>query len=381
MKKQVLILAALLPCLAKAQSNTFTLTGKIGQLSAPARVYIDYMDFKDNTGYPEDSADVVNGTFTFKGTMNGLGTARMALAHHGEGKQYAVYAGDVIYFFFGKENVVITSKDSLSNAVFTGSKVYNEYLAFNKEIGGTIMQLTKNANYNYNAATAEQKNDSLYMDGLNKQYRQIIDQRAQKQLLYAKNHPASNFALVGLSEALTFEKRPEALGPVFAGLSPELRASKKGKDVDMRIKSITLTTKGATAPLFKMNDVDGKPVSLESLKGKLVLLEFWASWCSPCRAENPNLKKQYELYKSKGFEILAVSLDSDKAKWKQAIAQDGVPWIHVSDLKGWGNAAGALYGVTAVPAGFLIDQDGKIVGNDLRGEKLNAKLAELLGQK
>jgi peroxiredoxin len=380
MKKQTLILAILLPFLAKAQSNNFTLTGKIGQLNAPAKVYIDYMDFKDNGGNHEDSATVVNGTFTFSGNINGVGTARMALAHNGEGKQYAVYVGDVIYFYFGKEKVLISSKDSLSNAAFTGSKVYNEFVAYNKEIGGTIMELTKNANIAYNAATPEQQKDSLFMDGLNKQFHNKVAERAKNQLLFAKKHPASDFALVGLSEGLTFEKRLEELQPIFAGLSENLRNSKKGKDVDMRIKSITLTTKGAKAPLFKMNDVDGKPVSLESLKGKLVLLEFWASWCSPCRAENPNLKKQYELYKSKGFEILAVSLDKDKAKWKEAIAQDGLPWLHVSDLKGWGNEAGALYGITAVPAGFLIDTDGKIIGNDLRGEKLNKKLAELLGQ-
>ena len=377
MKLQILLLATLIPVLTKAQSNNFTLTGKIGHLSAPAMVYIDYMDFKDNSIGHEDSAAVINGSFTFKGTISDLGTARMALAPKGDGKQRAVYTGDVIYFFFGKENILISSKDSLSNAVFTGSKVYNEFVTYNKAIGGTIMAITKAANEAFAAATPEQQKDSIYMKSLNDKFREKIAQRAADQLKFAKDHPSSSFALVGLSEALTFEKKAAVLKPVYAGLSEELRSSKKGKEVDQRIKSLTLTVPGAVAPDFKMNDVNGHPVSLADLRGKLVLLEFWASWCSPCRAENPNLKKQYELYKSKGFEILAVSLDSDKDKWKDAIAKDGVPWLHVSDLKGWGNAVGALYGITAVPAGFLISPEGTIIANDLRGESLNKKLAEL----
>jgi thiol-disulfide isomerase/thioredoxin len=123
--------------------------------------------------------------------------------------------------------------------------------------------------------------------------------------------------------------------------------------------------------------VSGKPVSLAGLKGKYVLVEFWASWCAPCRAGNPNLVKQYQLYKDKGFEIISVSLDNVKDKWVDAIAKDGLPWLQVSDLKGWNNAVGRVYGVRAVPQSFLLDKDGKIIGNTLRDESLNAKLAEL----
>lgn len=379
MKKQILLFAALLPMLAKAQSNTFTITGKIGHLNAPARVYFDYTDFLNAGGGREDSADVIDGTFKFTGELSGVATCRMALAHNGDGKMKAVYTGDVIYFQFGKnEHVVISSKDSLSNAVFTGSKVHEEEDAYNKAIGGTIMSITKMANFDFAAGTEAQRADSNFLKAVDQRYRKRVFDRAENQLKFAKEHPNSVFALVGLSEALTFKKDMTEIAPIFNSLNEKYRNSKKGKEVDVRIKSVQLTTKGAEAPVFTMKDVKGNNVSLKDLRGKTVLLEFWASWCSPCRAENPNLKEQYKLYKDKGFEILAVSLDSDKKKWEEAIAKDGVPWIHVSDLKGWSNEAGILYGVTGVPAGFLISPEGKIIGNDLRGESLNKKLAELL---
>ncbi|TWV95143.1 TlpA disulfide reductase family protein [Chitinophaga pinensis] len=381
MKKTFLLFAALIPMLAKSQSkNTFTITGKIGNLNAPARVYLDWTDVLNGSGGKEDSADVVNGTFKFTGEMNGIATCRMALAHNGDGKMKAVYTGDVIYFNFGTENFTITSKDSLANAVFKGSKVHDQEDAYNKKIGGQIMAITKNANYDFNAGTPEQRADSNFLKEIDMRFRKRVSDRNAAQLQYAKDNPNSVFGLIALSEYMNMSKNMEVVTPVYNGLSAKLRTSKKGQELDKRIKAVKLTTPGAEAPDFTMKDINGKPVSLKDLRGKTVLLEFWASWCSPCRAENPNLREQYKMYKDKGFEILGVSLDSDKKKWEEAIAKDGIPWIHVSDLKGWGNEVGILYGVTGVPAGFLISPEGKIIGNDLRGESLNKKLAELLNK-
>jgi thiol-disulfide isomerase/thioredoxin len=136
---------------------------------------------------------------------------------------------------------------------------------------------------------------------------------------------------------------------------------------------------GNAAPDIVMRSPSGELLKLSDLRGKVVLIDFWASWCGPCRRENPTVVRAYEKYKAKGFEVFSVSLDSDKARWTNAIAQDGLVWPnHVSDLAGWRNAAAGAYGVTSIPATFLLDRDGKVVGTNLRGPALEARLAELL---
>lgn len=372
--KSILLITLLLPLFASAQTSTFTLTGKIGNLNSPAKVYIDYSD--NGTG-GEDSTVLVNGSFTFTGNISGIATARMALDHTGKGKGHAVYTGDVIYFYFGKEQIAIVSKDSLENAKFTGSKVYDEYIAYNKIIGGSIMALTKAVNADFNSGTDEQKKDPAYLKAVDTRYRSNIKAREEKMFQFAKDNPNSYFALVALSEAAGSKVDVAKVEPLFKALDVKLKATDMGKELAQRIAANGATAIGQVAPLFTQKDMVGKPISLESLRGKVVLVEFWASWCGPCRAENPNLVKEYNLYKDKGFQILSVSLDNSRENWLKAIEVDGLPWLHVSDLKGWNNEVGRLYGVRAVPASFLLDRDGKIIGNGLRGEPLNKKLAEI----
>lgn len=377
MKLRYLFFAILAPVVTFAQQSNFSITGKLGTLDKPAKIYIDYSDA--NGQGKEDSATVVNGVFTLRGSVSGYTNARMSLDHEGKGKPFSIYSpgADVIYFYFGPEKINITSKDSLSTATFTGSKIYDEHAAYNKTIGGSIMELTAMYQKDYAEASPEDKRDPEFMAAINARQTELRKQRGLKQIAFVKANPNSFFALAALSEVAGTYADMTTAKTLLDGLSKDLRKKDMAKELEQRIAAERLTAIGKPAPAFTQDDVNGKPLSLADLKGKVVLLDFWASWCSPCRAENPNMLKQYKIYKDKGFEILSVSLDSKKNDWIKAIEEDGLPWLHVSDLKGWNNAAGRLYGVRGVPACYLIDRDGKIIADNVRGEKLNEKLAEI----
>lgn len=147
---------------------------------------------------------------------------------------------------------------------------------------------------------------------------------------------------------------------------------------EMQAKLDNLIPVGSEAPDFTQNTPEGKPFSLSSLRGKVVLVDFWASWCRPCRMENPNVVKAYKQYHAKGFDVLGVSLDKTKDAWTNAIKQDGLTWHHVSDLAYWNNAVAQQYGVSSIPFSILVDRDGKVLAKNLRGPALEAKLAEVL---
>ncbi|MEM1000217.1 MAG: TlpA disulfide reductase family protein [Bacteroidota bacterium] len=149
--------------------------------------------------------------------------------------------------------------------------------------------------------------------------------------------------------------------------------------VQNRISAMKRLAVGAEAPEIAENTPQGQQLSLRQLRGQVVLLDFWASWCRPCRMENPNVVKAYNKYHKAGFEILGISLDKAKDKWVQAIAQDGLTWKHISDLGGWGSRPAQTYGVSSIPATFLLDREGKIMARNLRGAALENKLEEIFG--
>jgi len=138
---------------------------------------------------------------------------------------------------------------------------------------------------------------------------------------------------------------------------------------------------GKPAPPLVLHTLDGQSIATGDLLGQVVIVTFWASWCGPCRKENPNVVAMYKKYHAKGFEIFGVSLDDNKEKWMKAVEADGLVWNHVSDLRAWENAAAKLYGVTSIPFALLLDKEGKIVAKDLRGAELDTKIAETLAAK
>ncbi|MBP0905671.1 redoxin domain-containing protein [Mariniflexile gromovii] len=209
------------------------------------------------------------------------------------------------------------------------------------------------------------------IDGLSK------DERQKKEMEFVKNNPNS---IVSMAVLAVYSKTwgKEKTKELFDLFSTENKNSEYGKRISKFIELNKTPNVGERYIDFELEDTNGKIKKLSDLKDKIVLLEFWGSLCGPCRKENPNLVKTYEKYNPYGFEIFAVSLDSDKINWLNAIAKDKLPWLHVSDLKGSYNSASLIYGIHTIPANFLIDRDGTIVDRNLQGDKLNIKLAELI---
>lgn len=191
-------------------------------------------------------------------------------------------------------------------------------------------------------------------------------------------HPDSPAAAFYLYRYFTYQLTLDDLKSTRAKISPELANSPYVKDLDGIIERLENVQIGKVAPDFTLPDTEGKPVSLKDFRGKYVLLDFWASWCPPCRRENPNVVKAYNNYKDKNFTIIGISLDRDKEKWLKGIENDNLTWTHLSDLKYWDSEIPALYAVRGIPANVLLDPDGVIVAKNITGEELHEKLAELI---
>lgn len=278
------------------------------------------------------------------------------------------------YLFLENSPIKITGKQKdIKNLQIEGSQSHNVFLTFQRTFNPLLANLNAVV-MEINRTTSEEKKAPLMS-----QYEEAQKKIGEEIERFITTNHSSYASLFTVVVALQTGQSPAVAEHSFNLLDENLRNSKAGKELQNYIASAKIGAIGTDAIEFTQNDTNDKPVSLSSFRGKYVLLDFWASWCKPCRMENPNVVKAYNKFKEKNFTILSVSLDQQKGSWVGAIEKDGLAWTHVSDLKFWNNAVAELYHVQSIPQNYLIDPAGKIVAKDLRGEDLDKKLCELLG--
>ncbi len=370
MKKILFLMLSASPFLANAQTAVYDLKGKIGTLGQPAKAFLIHREKGQNM---TDSVALIAGTFEFKGNLSVATQALLLIDHAGTGLNSLGRGADVLNLYLENGTVMVNGKDSVKTAKITGSKLNDDNVKLAAAIKPVLDKAQVLSNQYQQAAEADRPKLADKFKDLQAEQKVILK-------AFIQQHPASFVSMDALRSFGGPSPSYSEVMPLFSTLAPAVQNSDNGKDYKTSIEKLRSTSVGSIAPDFTQNDPTGKPISLSSFKGKYVLLDFWASWCGPCRQENPNVVKAFNQYKSKNFTVLSVSLDKPEGKqaWLQAIKDDNLAWNHVSDLKFWNNDVAKLYGIQSIPGNFLIDPTGKIVAKDLRGDDLEQTLAQML---
>jgi len=375
MKKIIVSIAIIIGISACNQKpEGFTINGNLrGDIENGTQIFLKTLG-ENNQPVDVDTAKVENGKFSFTGTAE---TPEL---------NYIFIDKQPGYFAIILENGDIqldVQKDSLGAAEIKGTpqnETFADYMAKSKELSlqaESIRQDMQQATLKKDSATAKSLQDEMME--LQEEYKNF-------ELEYIKNHPDALISALLVDRALgSGTVAPEEAQAMFEKLSPEIKKTKVGTAIQERLEgqkqaeaNAKNTTIGAKAPEFSAPTPDGGELALKDALGKLTLVDFWAAWCKPCRAENPNIVRVYEKYHDKGLNVLGVSLDRTEEAWKKAIEADGLTWQHVSHVAYFNDPIAKLYNVDAIPAAFLLDENGMIVAKNLRGPALEEKVAELL---
>ena len=305
-------------------------------------------------------ADVKNGSFEFTGNVSEPTGA------------YIMVIGQRGAIPFMLENANITVNAGQAGLTVTGSegqKIYDQFMAINATAQQEAMKLQQE----YQAANGDQAK----IQAIQEAYAKLMTDAQAKETELIKANPdsyVSTFVIVSGMGQMEYEQLKER----YNLLGEKAKASAQGKAIAAQIAKLESTAIGQIAPNFTITTPEGESISLYDIKGKVKLIDFWASWCGPCRGENPHVVEIYKEYHPKGLEIFGVSLDNNKEAWVKAIADDGLVWKHGSDLKGWQSAPAQLYSVSGIPHTVLLDENNKIIAKNLRGSWRRTWIQRLL---
>ena len=369
MKRLLLIFFLLLTFTAFAQEGTFTIKGTIKGLNAPATVFLIY------DGVINGKATLNNGWFEFSGRIDQTKEAYLTIDT--KDTSYTYTNGTKFYVEDG--NISINCPDSsLDKAIITGTENNNTEAKYKASLQ-TIETRDNQLETMDTSATEDQKRSPEFLKDLELKNKKLEAERREANRKFIIDNPSSIVSLDALYSSAMYSDY-ESIKMLYEQLTPEVKNSPQGLAYAQELEKMNTVAIGKIAPDFELLDTAYKSVTLSSLRGKYVLLDFWASWCSVCRESNPGVVKAYGQYKDKNFTVLSVSLDkqNDRKTWLNAIHHDGLTWTQVSDLRFWNSKVVALYHLTALPQNFLLDPNGKIIARDLDSDQLSTKLADLL---